>query len=133
MGGKKSDQDRSPKQEPASAAIERSEQVPDGPFPIVGIGASAGGLEALERFFAHAPASAGMAYAIIQHLDPTREGMMPELLQRCTAMPVLQVEDRTPIQKDHVYVIPPNKDIKLSPGTWGAPSPTSPRASAILN
>ncbi|MCJ7820965.1 MAG: hypothetical protein MUP53_07155, partial [Bacteroidales bacterium] len=66
-------------------------------FPIVGIGASAGGLEALEQFLSNVPANSGMAYVVIQHLDPTQIGMLPELLQRITKMPVYQVKDLTPI------------------------------------
>lgn len=58
------------------------------PFPIVAIGASAGGLEALEQFLGHVPAGSGMAFVVIQHLDPNHKGMMPELLQRSTTMPV---------------------------------------------
>ena len=54
-------------------------------FPIVGIGASAGGLEALEQFLGHVPAGSGMAFVIVQHLDPTHKGIMAELLQRATA------------------------------------------------
>ena len=100
-------------------------------FPIVGIGASAGGLEALEEFLAHAPANGGMAYVIIQHLDPTREGMMPELLQRGTKMSVVQVDDRTPVQKDHVYVIPPNKDMSILHGVLHLLEPAAPRGQRL--
>ncbi|MFU8832965.1 MAG: chemotaxis protein CheB, partial [Wenzhouxiangella sp.] len=82
-------------------------------FPIVGIGASAGGLEALEQFLAHVPAASGMAFVIVQHLDPTHKGLMPELLQRVTAMRVVQVRDRIRIRPDSVYVIPPNKDMSI--------------------
>ena len=71
-------------------------------FPIVGIGASAGGLEALEQFLGRVPASSGMAFVIVQHLDPTHKGIMPELLQRATGMKVLQVKDRTRVRPDHV-------------------------------
>ena len=67
-------------------------------FPIVGIGASAGGLEALEQFLGHVPAGNGMAFVIVQHLDPTHKGIMPELLQRATRMKVIQVRDRTKVQ-----------------------------------
>src|SRR5580765_1231894 len=67
-------------------------------FPVVGIGASAGGLEALEHFLARVPKCSGMAFVIVQHLDPTRKGIMPELLQRATSMKVIQVKDRTRIQ-----------------------------------
>lgn len=77
-------------------------------FPIVGIGASAGGLEALEQFFGSTPKDSGMAFVVIQHLDPTHVGILPELLQRTTAMQVVQVSDRLPVKPDHVYVIPPS-------------------------
>ena len=61
-------------------------------FPIVGIGASAGGLEAIEQFLRNVPENSGMAFVIVQHLDPTRKGIMPELLQRATGMKVIQVK-----------------------------------------
>src|ERR1035437_3330678 len=80
-------------------------------FPIVGIGASAGGLEALEQFLKHVPADSGMAFVIVQHLDPTSKGFMSELLQRASGLRVIQVKDRTAVQPDCVYVIPPNKEI----------------------
>jgi len=85
-------------------------------FPIVGIGASAGGLEALEQFLGHVPVKSGMAFVIVQHLDPTRKGIMPELLQRATRMKVIQVKDLVPVRPDCVYVIPPNKDMSLLHG-----------------
>jgi chemotaxis methyl-accepting protein methylase/PAS domain-containing protein len=85
-------------------------------FPIVGIGASAGGFEALEQFMAHVPENSGMAFVIVQHLDPTRKGLMPELLQRGTTMKVTQVKDRTRVQPNRVYVIPPNKNMSILHG-----------------
>jgi two-component system CheB/CheR fusion protein len=85
-------------------------------FPIVGLGASAGGLEALEQFMACVPAGSGMAFVVVQHLDPTRKGLMAELLQRSTKMKVIQVKDRTRIRPDRVYVIPPNKDMSVLHG-----------------
>ncbi|MEI2723380.1 MAG: chemotaxis protein CheB [Verrucomicrobiota bacterium] len=96
-------------------------------FPIVGIGASAGGLEALEHFLSHVPKSSGMAFVIVQHLDPTRKGIMPELLQRATDMRVIQVKDRTRVQPDQVYVIPPNKDMSILHGVLHLLEPTSAR------
>ena len=84
--------------------------------PIVGIGASAGGLESLEQFLQHVPERSGMAFAIIQHLDPTHKGMLVELLQRSTPMPVIQVKDRLKVEPDRVYVIPPNKDMSILNG-----------------
>ena len=96
-------------------------------FPVVGIGASAGGLEALEQFLAHVPKGSGMAFVIVQHLDPTRKGIMPELLQRATGMKVIQVNDRTQIQPNRVYVIPPNKDMSILHGALHLLEPASAR------
>src|ERR1039457_3115511 len=96
---------------PSSA--EGSPREVGGRFPIVGIGASAGGLEALEQFLRGVPAGSGMAFVVIQHLDPTHKGVMPELLQRATGMKVFQVKDRTRVQPNCVYVIPPNKDMSI--------------------
>ncbi|HUD46379.1 MAG TPA: chemotaxis protein CheB [Candidatus Baltobacteraceae bacterium] len=96
-------------------------------FPIIGIGTSAGGLEALEHFLSHVPKSSGMAFVIVQHLDPTRKGIMPELLQRITGMKVIQVKDRTLVQPNSVYVIPPNKDMSILHGVLHLLEPASPR------
>ena len=85
-------------------------------FPIVGIGASAGGLEALEEFFGNMPDNNGMAFVVIQHLDPDHVGAMPELLQRYTGMKVLQATERLRIKPNHVYIIPPNKSMSLLRG-----------------
>jgi len=97
------------------------------PFPIIGIGASAGGLEALEQFLGHVPDKCGMAFVIIQHLDPTHKGVMPELLQRTTRMEVFQVRDRMRIRSDCVYVIPPNKDMSILHGVLHLFDPIAPR------
>ena len=96
-------------------------------FPIVGIGASAGGLEVLEQFLGSVPPGSGMAFVIVQHLDPTREGIMPELLQRTTGMNVIQVTDRTKVRPDCVYVIPPNKDMSILRGVLHLFEPHEPR------
>ncbi|MBF0328354.1 MAG: PAS domain-containing protein [Nitrospirae bacterium] len=96
-------------------------------FPIVGIGASAGGLEALEQFLSHVPKKSGAAFVIVQHLDPTHKGMMTELLQRCTTMKVTQVKDRMKIEPDCVYVIPPNRDMSILHGTLHLIEPVEPR------
>jgi two-component system CheB/CheR fusion protein len=85
-------------------------------FPIVGIGASAGGLEALEQFFSNMPVNCGMAFVVIQHLDPTHPGIMPELLQRTTRMKVLQATDQLKVKPNCVYVIPPNKSLSILNG-----------------
>ncbi len=102
-------------------------QVRAAPFFIVGIGSSAGGFEALEQFLRHVPGQSGLAYVIIQHLDPTHKGIMPELLQRVTTMKVLQVKDRTVVKPDCVYVIPPNKDMSILRGVLHLLEPAAPR------
>jgi chemotaxis methyl-accepting protein methylase/PAS domain-containing protein len=84
-------------------------------------------LEALLRFFEHVPPDCGMAFAVVQHLDPTQKGMLPELLQRATSMRVAQVTDRTRVQPNRVYVIPPNSDMSLLHGTLHLLPPTAPR------
>ena len=99
----------------------------DRSFPIVGIGASAGGLEALEVFLKNVPLKSGIAFVIVQHLDPTHKDMMVELLQRVTAIPLVQVSDRLKIESDHVYVIPPNKDMSLLHGSLHLLDPVEPR------
>jgi two-component system CheB/CheR fusion protein len=125
---KKPSKPRGKKDRPAVKAKKEIESHPnDGPFPIVGIGASAGGLEALEQFLEHMPQGSGMAFVIVQHLDPTHKGVMPELLQRATPMQVIQVKDRTPVEPNHVYVIPPNKDMSILHGTLHLLDPTAPR------
>ena len=98
-----------------------------GSFPIIGIGASAGGLEALEQFLGGVPQDSGMAFVIVQHLDPTRQGIMSELLQRVTSMTVTQVKDRTTVRSNCVYVIPPNKDLSLLHGVLHLLKPVAPR------
>jgi chemotaxis methyl-accepting protein methylase len=96
-------------------------------FPVVGIGASAGGLEALEQFLRQVPVPSGVAYVIIQHLDPTHKGIMPELLQRATSMEVSQVSDRMRVRSNCVYVIPPNKDMSILHGVLHLFEPAAPR------
>ncbi|NML24136.1 PAS domain-containing protein [Zoogloea sp. G-4-1-14] len=85
-------------------------------FPIVGIGCSAGGLEALEAMLKHTPANSGMAFVIVQHLAPDHPSTLPEILQRSTAMPVLEATEGQAVRPDHVYVIPPNTDLSLLQG-----------------
>jgi two-component system, chemotaxis family, CheB/CheR fusion protein len=85
-------------------------------FYVVGIGASAGGLEAFEQFFSHMPPDSGMAFVLIPHLSPERKSIMAELLKRHTAMEVLQAEEGMRIRRDCVYIIPPNRDMALEGG-----------------
>ena len=90
--------------------------MPKNKFPIVGIGASAGGLEALEQFFYNMPLDNGMAFVVIQHLDPHHVGIMPELVQRITTMKVYQASDNLKVTPNCVYVIPPNKSLSILRG-----------------
>lgn len=82
-------------------------------FPVVGIGASAGGLDAFKKLFGAMPVDSGMAFVLIPHLDPTHESLMVELLAKQTTMPVAEARDGTPVHPNHVYVIPPNADLAL--------------------
>ena len=114
---------------PATTALIEPDGAPPSSagFPIVGIGASAGGLEALELFLGKVPVGCGMAFVIVLHLDPTHKGMMAELLQRTTPMKVMQVKDRTRVRPDCVYVIPPNKDLSILHGVLHLLAPVTPR------
>jgi chemotaxis protein methyltransferase CheR/two-component system CheB/CheR fusion protein len=111
--------------EPASHDVEQTAAKIN--LPIIGIGASAGGLEALEEFFSHVPASPGVAFVVIQHLDPTHKGIMPELLQRATLMKVTQAGNRMKVNPNCVYGIPPNMDLSILHGTLFLLDPTAPR------
>lgn len=85
-------------------------------FPIVGMGASAGGLEAFELFFSAMPSNSGMAFILISHLDPTHVSILPELIQKKTDMTITLIEDGMEVQPNMVYVIPPNKDVTIVHG-----------------
>ncbi len=104
------------KRKPIVSSIEKTSAKDTGRFPIVCLGASAGGLEALEQFLGNVPEKSGLAYVVIQHLDPTQKGMLPELLQRISRMEVHQVKDRMVVKPNFVYVIPPNKSMSLLNG-----------------
>jgi two-component system CheB/CheR fusion protein len=94
---------------------------------IVGIGASAGGLVALEEFFGQVPPRSGLAYIVVQHLDPTQKALLAELLQRITAMPVHEAKNNMHIEPDSVYVIPPNTELSVIDGALYLDSPLEPR------
>jgi two-component system CheB/CheR fusion protein len=85
-------------------------------FNIVGIGASAGGIEALSQLLQALPVDTGMAFVIVQHLDPSHSSMLAEILGRRTSMAVVECADMTPIETNHVYVIPPGKDMTVTDG-----------------
>jgi len=86
------------------------------PTRVVGLGASAGGLEPLEQFLAHVPANSGLAYIVVQHMDPMHKAMLGELLQRSTAMPVREATQAQRVEPNRVYVIPPNAELTVVGG-----------------
>lgn len=86
----------------------------DSPFPIVGIGASAGGLEAFSQLLAHLPDHIGMAFVLVQHLDPKHESKLADLLSKTTRMPVVEVSDGMAVHSDQIYVIPPNTQLAIA-------------------
>lgn len=92
---------------------------PAEPVAIVGIGASAGGLEAITQFLKALPPDTGMAFVFVQHLEPRHESMLSTLLQRATQMPVADVKPGTRVQSNHLYVIPANADIGIAGGVLG--------------
>src|ERR1700692_2536898 len=94
---------------------------------IVGIGASAGGLAALEQFLERVPLRSGLAYIVVQHLDPTHKARLAELLQRVAAIPVREAEHGMPIEPNHAYVIPPNTELSVSGGILSLEKPDEPR------
>jgi two-component system CheB/CheR fusion protein len=90
--------------------------LPETPTRVVGLGASAGGLEALSQYLAAMPLHSGLAHVVVQHLSPQHTTMLPELLQRATAMPVQEATDGMPVLPDVVYVIPPDCELQLVHG-----------------
>jgi two-component system CheB/CheR fusion protein len=108
------------------APAKRSDTPPANPR-IVGIGASAGGLEALEQFLEHVPLQSGVAYVVVQHLDPTHKARLAELLQRVARIPVREAEHGMFIEPDRAYVIPPNTELSVSGGIISLGKPAEPR------
>lgn len=106
-----------PRKSPKPVATgEDSPSEATGAFPIVGIGASAGGLDAFKSFFQATPPDSGMAFVLVQHLDPTHESMMTDLLSKYTAMRVVEIEDGMVVTPNMLYMIPPNKYVHIKDG-----------------
>ncbi|HSA87617.1 MAG TPA: chemotaxis protein CheB [Nitrospira sp.] len=97
------------------------------PSYIVGMGGSAGALEAFQQFFTHMPVNSGCGFVLVPHLDPTHKGMMPDLLSRCTSMKVVQAEDGMPVLPNRLHIIPPNKDMTIFHGVLHLHDPSLPR------
>jgi two-component system CheB/CheR fusion protein len=123
------------------AAGDESQRVPPEPTPaphgedttgherltVVGIGASAGGILALQTFFRAVPPNPNIVFVVVMHLAPGRESALPQVLQACTTMPVRQVSERVPMEPDHVYVIPPNQHLRIADGHLEVTDFTEPR------
>jgi two-component system CheB/CheR fusion protein len=117
----------------AAGPVPKVEVVPAAPsvlLPlIVGIGASAGGLEAFRTFFTHMPADTGMAFVLVQHLAPDHKSMLVDLLSASTKMPVIEAADGLEIQANRVFVIPPNATLTVQAGRLRLEQPAPPRIS----
>ncbi len=98
---------------PSETTEEPAQETNTDGFFIVGIGTSAGGLEALEQFFPPLPSDSGMAFILIPHLDPTHKSIMRDLLKRYTRMEIFEVENGMEVEPNRVYIIPPNKDMAI--------------------
>ena len=105
-----------PSPEPEDPCGERNPAAESVACPIVGIGASAGGLEAFTELLQHLPLDTGMGFVLVQHLDPSHESALTHLLTRATSLPVREVTDNLRVEPDHVYVIPPNTNLAIAQG-----------------
>jgi len=103
------------KKRAVAKAVSSKKRLPSG-FPIVGVGASAGGLEALERFLGNMPSDSGMAFVLVTHLAPSHVSMLPDLLKRHTKIEVVQAEDGMKVKPNRVHIIPPNTDMAIMKG-----------------
>ncbi|WP_246298739.1 chemotaxis protein CheB [Desulfolutivibrio sulfodismutans] len=108
-------------------------QTPVHSFPIVGIGASAGGLAAFEAFFSGMPVDTdpGMAFVLVQHLAPDHKSILTDLIRRYTRMQVFEVEDGMEVKSNCAYIIPPNRDMAFLNGTLQLLEPSSPRGQRL--
>jgi two-component system CheB/CheR fusion protein len=120
---------RKPKATLDPAAVAAPAKPTDQGFPIVGIGASAGGLAAFEAFFAGMPADAdpGMSFVLVQHLAPDHKSILTDLIRRYTRMQVFEVEDGMAVRPNCAYIIPPNRDMAFLHGTLQLLEPMAPR------
>ena len=100
----------------ASTAAPKSEEPAKASLLVVGVGASAGGLEACRKLMGTVPRNTGIAFILVQHLDPSHESMMVDLLSTHTALTVCQAKDELPIEGDHLYVIPPGTYLSIAEG-----------------
>lgn len=121
---------KTPKSPPVPATTETP--AIDAGFNIVGIGASAGGLEAFEQFFRNVPPDCGMAFVLASHLDPDHDSLLTEILQRATTMPVVEAIDQVKVEPNHVYVLPPNREMAIFHGALQLNEPEMPRGQRMV-
>jgi len=93
-----------------------SPALPETWFPVIGVGASAGGLDALKRLLPNVRPDCGMAFVVVQHLSPDYRSLLSELLAASTSLPVTQVDQETAVEPNHIYVIPPNATLTIEQG-----------------
>jgi two-component system CheB/CheR fusion protein len=126
---------KSPKpKNPDSAPVPVAAETPNvaAGFNIVGIGASAGGLEAFEQFFRAIPPDCGMAFVLVSHLDPDHDSLLTEILQRATTMPVVEAQDQVKVAPNCVYVLPPNREMAIFHGALQLNEPDMPRGQRMV-
>ena len=119
---------------PASSVQSGAIKIPlvDTGFHIVGIGASAGGLEAFEQFFRSVPANSGLAYVLVSHLYPDHDSLLTDILQRSTPMQVFEAKDQMRVAPNYVYVIPPNHDMDIFHGALQLSPRDAPRGERMV-
>ena len=104
----------------------------DSHFSVVGIGASAGGLDAFKKLLKEIPPNSGLAFVLVQHLDPSHASNLPEILQKVTPLPISEISDNTKVEPNHIYVIPSNKMVLATDGGFHL-SPRPDKAKHELN
>jgi len=116
-----------------AAGVQETAEKPAAGFPVVGLGASAGGLAAFEAFFSGMPADTdpGMAFVLVQHLAPDHKSILADLIRRYTRMQVFEVEDGMTVQPNCAYIIPPNRDMAFLNGTLQLMEPSAPRGQRL--
>ena len=119
------------KKKTQTSGSESSEKADPKPFLVVGLGASAGGLEAFTDFMKAVPEESGMAFVLVHHVDPEHKSMMAELLSRHTKMPVVLAENNMPVVPNHVYVIPPNRYMEIEKGALYLTEPHDARGTRL--
>ncbi len=119
--------DNSPEAEGTDAASAPPPSPKPARFPVVGLGASAGGLEALQGFLRNVPADSGMAFVVVSHMDPDHPSMLPEILRRAAMIPVTEAQDGMVFAPNHAYVAPPNSELSLVAGALCVTTPDLPR------